>query len=135
MENKFGLEDKLELRLCETTSLPLEDKSVDYVFANMYLHHTELPGKAILEMARILKDNGVLVITDLDEHNHEFLRVEQHDRWLGFKREDICRWFTVAGLEKVDIIDAKETCCADSCGGHQSAAISIFAASGRKKLL
>ena len=132
MEDKFRSEDKLDIRLSPTSSLPLENGSADYVFANMYLHHTEFPGKAILEMARILKVGGVLMITDLDEHEHEFLRVEQRDRWLGFRRTNISKWITEAGLEQADVISTEETCCADSDCGCQKAAISIFVASGRK---
>jgi ubiquinone/menaquinone biosynthesis C-methylase UbiE len=64
---------------------------VDYVFANMYLHHVEQPVAAIREMARILKARGKLV--DLDEHNFESLRTEQHDRWPGFYREEVRQWF------------------------------------------
>jgi len=48
----------------------------------MYLHHVEDPPAAIKEMVRILKPGGKIVITDADEHNYEFLRTEQQDRWL-----------------------------------------------------
>jgi ubiquinone/menaquinone biosynthesis C-methylase UbiE len=55
----------------------------------MLLHHVENPKVAIKEMVRILKPGGMIVITDLDEHKFEFLKTEQHDRWMGFKREDV----------------------------------------------
>ena len=35
--------------------------------------------------------NNLQVI--LDEHDFTFLREEHHDRWMGFKREDVQRWF------------------------------------------
>jgi len=41
--------------------LPLEDNQVDYVFANMFLHHIESPIWTIMEMARILKFGGRLL--------------------------------------------------------------------------
>jgi ubiquinone/menaquinone biosynthesis C-methylase UbiE len=59
----------------------------------MYLHHVELPSEAIKEMVRILKPGGKLVVTDLDEHAFEFLKEEHHDKWMGFRRDDIERWF------------------------------------------
>ena len=40
-------------------------------------------------MVRILRPGGKILIADADEHNYEFLRKEQHDRWFGFKRENI----------------------------------------------
>jgi len=48
-------------------------KALIYVMANMFLHHVEKPGQAILEMTRILKPGGKLVIADLDRHDYEFL--------------------------------------------------------------
>ena len=111
--------------------LPLETASVDYAFANMYLHHVEDPPTAIAEMVRILKPGGRLVVTDLDTHEFEFLRTEQHDRWLGFERADVRRWFREAGLDGVRVECVGEKCCAESEDG-EDAAISIFIASGAR---
>ncbi|MEW5959823.1 MAG: arsenite methyltransferase, partial [Chloroflexota bacterium] len=132
MRRKFGREARVEYRLGQAEALPLETGSVDYAFANMYLHHVESPPQAIQEMVRPLKPGGKLVITDLDEHNFEFLRTEQHDRWLGFKREEVRRWFVAAGLQEVQVDCVGEDCCADSAGGDASARVSIFIATGQK---
>jgi ubiquinone/menaquinone biosynthesis C-methylase UbiE len=132
MQRKFAHFAGADYRLGEAESLPLPDGTVDYVFANMYLHHVASPPAAIKEMARLLKPGGKLVITDLDEHNFEFLRTEQHDRWLGFQREDVRRWFTAAGLKNVAVDCVGESCCAQSSCGCQSASVSIFVASGEK---
>ncbi|MCP4723578.1 MAG: class I SAM-dependent methyltransferase [bacterium] len=117
--------------LAESNDLTIDSGSVDYVFANMYLHHVEDPSAAIKEMARILKKNGRLVISDVDTHNHEFLLKEHHDRWPGFKREDIKKWFEQAGLADVKVDCAGEDCCAESEDSSDKAEISIFIASGR----
>jgi ubiquinone/menaquinone biosynthesis C-methylase UbiE len=110
----------------------MQDESVDYVFANMFLHHVSNPLEAIKEMYRVLKKNGKMVITDLDEHTHEFLRTEQHDVWLGFKRDQIEEWYKEAGFSQVIIDCAGSNCSADSQCGSDSCAISIFAALGIK---
>jgi len=131
MKMRLGDSGLVDFRIGEAERLPVEDESVDYVFANMLLHHVEHPLAAIKEMARILKKGGTLVITDLDEHEFGFLRKEQNDRWMGFKREDIKRWFVEAGFRKAKAECANEDCCAQSSCG-ESARVSIFVASGKK---
>jgi len=135
MEKKFAGNNMIVCRQGDAISLPIQDKSVDYAFANMYLHHVDIPRDAIKEMARILKPGGVLVITDLDEHHFEFLKSEHNDRWMGFLRSDIKRWLDDAGMEKIVIDCAGENCCASSSCGSECAEISIFIASGRRNFL
>lgn len=132
MKKKFQDTDLVDYRLGESENLPLESGSVHYVFANMYLHHVENPPAAIKEMTRTLRHGGRLVITDLDEHTFEFLKNEHHDRWMGFKREDIQQWLTEAGLKNVSVDCVGESCCAQSSCGNEYAQVNIFVASGEK---
>lgn len=133
LEERHDASGRLEVRAGEAERLPIADRTVDYAFANMYLHHVEDPPVAIDEMARILKPGGKLIMTDLDEHTFTFLQTEQHDRWLGFNREDLQRWFAGAGLKNVQIDCVGQNCCAVSEGNcNERAAISIFVASGEK---
>ncbi len=120
-----------EARAGDVDALPLETGEADAVLANMVLHHAPDPPRAISEMARALKRGGRLVITDADTHTHEWLRTEQHDRWLGFDRADVARWFADAGLDEVSVGDTYEVCSPSSrCG--TKAAITIFLARGIK---
>jgi SAM-dependent methyltransferase len=120
-----------EGRQSTETSLPLQPGEADAVIANMFLHHAEDPPATIAAMAAALKPGGRLVITDADTHQHEWLRTEQHDRWLGFDRQDLRRWFEAAGLQEVTIGDTQEICSPTSeCGTR--AAITIFVARGVK---
>lgn len=133
MKQKFKNYEELDCRKGEAEHLPIDDDTVDYAMANMYLHHVEDPSAAIKEMVRILKPGGKLVITDLDEHKHEFLKTEQHDRWMGFKRETIKQWLVAAGLKNVIVDCAGGNCCSASNCGCDQASISIFAAYGEKE--
>jgi ubiquinone/menaquinone biosynthesis C-methylase UbiE len=132
MKKKFGRLGTVEYRVGKFNNLPIQNETVDYVFANMYLHHVDLPQVAIDEMVRVLKPGGKVVITDMDEHMFEFLRNEQHDRWLGFKREDVECWFDKAGLKNVKVECVEEECCADSVECSEKASVSLFVAYGEK---
>ncbi len=123
----------VELKQADGDRLPLPDGSLDGVFANMYLHHAPEPIRAIQEMARLLKPGGVLCITDLDTHDHEWQREKMADLWLGFEREDIRQWFAQAGLVEIDVDCAQGTC--NACGPDgQVEPLSIFVAIGRRNL-
>ncbi|MHC1682697.1 MAG: class I SAM-dependent methyltransferase [Clostridiaceae bacterium] len=132
LQCKYGKNKAFHCRQGQDDSLPIDDNSVDYSMANMYLHHVENPLKAIKEMTRILKTGGKLVISDLDEHNFEFLKTEQFDRWMGFNRSDIKQWFLEAGLKNVTIDCVGSNCCTTSNTCGENASISIFIAYGEK---
>jgi ubiquinone/menaquinone biosynthesis C-methylase UbiE len=132
MKKKFANMESIDYRLGESGNLPIEDNSLDYVFCNMYLHHVEFPLRSIKEMTRVLKSGGKVVITDMDEHEFEFLQKEQYDRWLGFKREDIEHWYIDAGLINVNVDCLGQNCCADSELSSERASVSLFIAFGEK---
>jgi arsenite methyltransferase len=121
----------VEFREATGDQLPVSGETFDGVFANMYLHHAPDPLATIREMARTLKPNGVLCITDLDTHDHEWQREQMADLWLGFERDDIRSWFAEAGLHDIDVDCAEGTC--NACGPDgEVKPLSIFAAIGRK---
>jgi ubiquinone/menaquinone biosynthesis C-methylase UbiE len=130
--DKFSENYELECREGVAEDLPFDDMEVDHVFANMYLHHVEDPKAAIVEMSRILAPGGKLIITDLDSHEHQFLVDEQHDRWMGFDRDDVQEWFESAGLVDVVLDCVGSDCCAQSKCSEDEANISIFVVIGLK---
>jgi ubiquinone/menaquinone biosynthesis C-methylase UbiE len=122
---------EFEARQSTGNDLKLKREEVDAVVANMFLHHAEDPAATIAQLARTLKPGGRLVITDADSHTHEWLRTEQQDRWLGFERRDVSKWFRDAGLIDVTVGDTQEICSPTSTCGTK-AAITIFIARGVK---
>ena len=131
--------NNVEFREAAGDRLPANDGTFDGVFANMYLHHAPDPLATIKEMTRVLRSpaavsgtpGGVLCITDLDTHDHEWQREQMADLWLGFERDDIRRWFAEAGLHDIEVDCAEGTC--NACGPDgEVKPLSIFVAIGRK---
>jgi len=78
--------------------LPYRDQTFDAAIINQVLHFADEPAFSIREAARILKNNGRLVVADFAPHSREELRSEHQHRHLGIAEHDMARWFKAAGL-------------------------------------
>ncbi|WP_096635777.1 class I SAM-dependent methyltransferase [Clostridium cochlearium] len=112
-------------------SLALFDESLDAVFINMALHHIKDASKAIEEMYRVLKKDGVVVISDVMEHGGEWAKEEMFDEWLGFSNEQISTWLQVAGFRNIEIENTDLSCKGYSSKGEYTEA-RIFLATAVK---
>jgi len=92
----------VELRAGQVTALPLPDAVADATVANMVLHHAPDPQQMMREMARVTRPGGRVVITDMEQHAHEWFRVEMADVWLGFSEAQVREWLAGAGLGAVE---------------------------------
>jgi ubiquinone/menaquinone biosynthesis C-methylase UbiE len=132
--------ENVEYHEADGASLPFPEESLDAVFANMYLHHTPDPLTAIQEMVRVLRPGGRLVITDMDEHPHAWLKEEMADAWQGFDRAQIRAWFQQAGLVNTIVDCTGQSCCAQSNSPAltddqgRTAEISVFVATGTRRM-
>lgn len=122
----------VEFRVGDAENIPLEDGFVDAVVGNMVLHHCPDPKSAIIEMVRVLKPKGRVVLADMEEHKEEWLKDEMADLWLGFNLQRIKEIFQTAGLKKVTVKLLRTKCCGISLSGRK-AEIGIFVAMGEKK--
>ncbi|MDX1413206.1 MAG: class I SAM-dependent methyltransferase [Candidatus Promineifilaceae bacterium] len=129
--NNFANYPHVRFELANGLRLPEADNRFDAVFANMFLHHAPDPAAVIIEMVRILKPGGKLIITDLDSHDQAWMREAMADRWLGFERQDIQEWYAKAGLVGIDI-DCAEGTCDCSAPDNEAISLSIFVAIGQK---
>lgn len=70
----------------------------DCVSLNMVLHHNPVPAEIISDCAALLNAGGMLLITDLCDHNQQWTRESCGDLWLGFEPEQLAQWATSVGL-------------------------------------
>lgn len=92
------LNTRVELRLGDAEHLPVGDSMADAVFMHMLLHHSGNPAQAVHEAARVLKQGGILLVIDLEEHTNTQFKLQQGDLWPGFAKERIRELFTESGL-------------------------------------
>lgn len=96
-------QNNVELRLGELEHLPLENSEADLAVLSMVLHHLPKPEKAVLEAARILKKDGILIIADFEKHTNEEMRKKFGDRWLGFSKAEIRALLKSSGFIEQEI--------------------------------
>ena len=91
----------VEYRLGDMEELPIEDAEVDLVFFSQSLHLALHPERAVHEAARILKQEGRIVILDLIKHRFEEARELYADEWLGFGETELEAMLEKAGFRNV----------------------------------
>lgn len=73
LDHQGTIHDRQEIDIYgNATNIPQDDNSYDTIFCGAVLEHLEEPGKAISEMNRVLKQNGIVILTaPLFWHLHE----------------------------------------------------------------
>ena len=74
----------------------------DLIVLHQVLHFLEDPALALRNVKRRLSRDGRLLIVDFNTHELEFMREEHAHRRLGMGREQIERWFSLAGLQLLE---------------------------------
>lgn len=72
--------------------------AADCVVVNMVLHHFAAPADALCQLARLVKQGGSLLITELCRHDQDWAKQACGDLWLGFDQDELAQWADAAGL-------------------------------------
>ena len=91
----------IEFILDDTRTVRLQQLEADCVVMNMVLHHTPAPGDVLRDVAACLAPGGVVLVTDLCNHDQGWARENCGDLWLGLEPADLTRWAQTAGLDEL----------------------------------
>jgi ArsR family transcriptional regulator len=91
----------IEFILDDTRTSQLQNLQADCVVINMVLHHTPAPGDVLRDVAACLAPGGVVLITDLCNHDQGWARENCGDLWLGFDPQNLAQWAEDAGLSDI----------------------------------
>lgn len=91
----------VEFILDDTRSPLLQSLQADCVVINMVLHHTPAPGDVLRDVASCLAPGGVVLVTDLCNHDQGWAREICGDLWLGFDPQELAQRAEAAGLNEI----------------------------------
>jgi SAM-dependent methyltransferase len=89
---------RVAFRVGELDALPLADGEVDAAFSNLVWHHLPDHDAAARETLRVLRPGGVVVVSDLQPHECEWMRERMGDLRLGLKPEQVVGALARAGF-------------------------------------
>jgi ubiquinone/menaquinone biosynthesis C-methylase UbiE/DNA-binding transcriptional ArsR family regulator len=85
----------------DSSHVRLTKLQTDCVVMNMVLHHTPAPGSVLKDVASTLAPAGVVLVTDLCNHDQGWARENCGDLWLGFDPQELAKWAMEAGLTDI----------------------------------
>ncbi|NRD90446.1 ArsR family transcriptional regulator [Sphingopyxis sp. BSNA05] len=96
-----GLVQKTELKQGDFNNLPLENGAVDSVILHQVLHYAQHPEAVLVEVSRVLRPDGLVLIADFAAHDREDLRTEHAHARLGFSDDSMKHWLGASHLDLV----------------------------------
>jgi len=91
----------VDLRQGELESLPIEAGELDAAMISLVLHYSPSPGRALAEVARVLRSGGRVLVVDMLPHERQEYQQQMGHVWLGFSDKQIGKYLTDAGFSDV----------------------------------
>jgi ubiquinone/menaquinone biosynthesis C-methylase UbiE len=96
--------ENVELRQGDLEVLPLEDGTLDAVFALLVFHLLPDPEAVLSEAFRVLRPGGRLVLLDMRAHTRDEYREEMGHLWAGFEPSVVEGWMAEVGFEGIRML-------------------------------
>ncbi|MFX0097369.1 MAG: class I SAM-dependent methyltransferase [Candidatus Hodarchaeota archaeon] len=107
-----GIEHFVEFRIAEKYGVPLEDEDFDAVVSEFIIYPTPEPTEiGQKEMARVLKDGGKIILTDVISVKPIPAKIADELKSVGLdyiceaKHDDFRKWMEDAGFENIEVKD------------------------------
>ena len=88
----------VDLRQGELESLPIDGGELDAAMLSLVLHYSPAPGRALAEVARVLRPGGRVLVVDMLPHDRQEYQQQMGHVWLGFSERQITRYLSAAGF-------------------------------------
>jgi ArsR family transcriptional regulator len=98
---RVGDMTNVELRKGDLETLPLADAELDAAMLSLVLHYQPDPAKALVEVARVVRPGGRVLIVDMFPHERSEYQQRMGHVWLGFSERQIARFLAGAGFGDV----------------------------------
>lgn len=96
--------DNIDLRRGDLEALPIDDARLGLATLMLVLHHVPEPGRALAEVARVLKPGGRVIIVDMLPHGRDGFRQQMGHAWLGFSESHLDQLLSGAGFGDVRMV-------------------------------
>jgi SAM-dependent methyltransferase len=98
---RLGGAGNVDLRQGELESLPIAAAELDAAMLSLVLHYSPSPGRALAEVARVLRPGGRVLVVDMLPHERQEYQQQMGHVWLGFSEKQIGKFLTDAGFSDV----------------------------------
>lgn len=100
---RLGGARNVELRQGELESLPIDEGELDAAMLSLVLHYSPSPGRALADVARVLRPRGRVLVVDMLPHERQEYQQQMGHVWLGFSEKQITRFLAGAGFGDVRV--------------------------------
>src|SRR5437899_1548991 len=93
--------ENIDLRRGELEALPIDDARLDAAALMLVLHHVPEPERALMEVTRVLRPGGRVLVVDMQPHDRDSYRHQMGHVWLGFSEPQMQQLLGSAGFGDV----------------------------------